>query len=436
MPHRRMQLHIYTAMLCMLVATALQAAVHINTQPSGAHIRMNTIRAGISPARVIVQPGNYLVSATANGYFASFDTITVVDDMETMHLDLTLEPIPATLLIQTTPATAQVSIDDHTSGQAPMLLRGLTPGPLSGIIQSDGYAPLHIRHNVQPGTTSILKLVMQREAAEVTIESIPEGATVYINGDPQGITPLRMPDLPAGESQLQVHKSGHRTFIETLSIEAGESRHLNISLLPEPGTIHFNSTPERARVLIDDNFRGRTPLSLATLPPGEYPVTIEHPAYRTIQTNITIQAGEQLEFDFEMEVTGGTLIITTSPPAARILLNDILAGETEPDPDAEDETSLPYQIHPLVEGEHTVTIQRSGYRRVHDTIDISSHTRIERHYDLEPLPAPNYEITTATNVYKGYWSDPDDTETIKLELETGAIRTIPREEATSIRRLD
>ncbi len=419
--------------LYLSIVTIARATVHINTDPSGAHIRMNTIRAGISPARVIAQPNAYLVSATRDGYFTSFDSLQLFDDTEPTHLALTLEPIPSTLLIRTTPAAAQVSIDGHASGLSPLLLRGIEPGPLTGLIQLDGYAPLHLRHNVEPGTTQILEFDMQRESAEITIESSPDGATVYLNEEAIGTTPLQISALPAGSTELQVQMRGYRTFTETLTVEAGESRHLNISLIAEPGSIHFNSTPERARVLIDDNFRGRTPLSLSTLPAGEYRVTLEHPAYRTIQTNILLQAGEQRDFHFDMEVTGGTLIVTTTPPEARILINDILAGQTQPDPESEDETSLPYEIHPLVEGEHTVTILRTGYRRIQETIDISSHERITKHYDLDPLPKPNYEITTATNVYRGYWSGTNDTDTIELKLETGMIRNIPRDEATSIR---
>ena len=427
--------HTRYILFALLTSLPLYASVNIETNPSGAHVRLNTIRAGIAPARVIIQPGSYLLSATLDGHFTTFDNLMIIDDNTPTEVDVDLSPIPATLLIQTTPPQAEISLDGHPSGNTPMLLRGIAPGPLTGIIQSEGYAPLHLRHNIQPGDTQILQLEMQREAAEVTIASDPDGATVKTNGEDRGTTPLQLTDLPAGEIELQVQRDGYRTFTETLSLEAGESRHLNISLLPESTKLEFDSTPQRARVLINDRFRGRTPLRLSNLSIGEHHLTIEHPAYRTIQTNITVHPGDQRALEFEMEVTGGTLTVTTSPPEANILINDILAARTEPDPEAEDDISLPYEIHPLEEGEHVLSIITPGYRQVRDKIDVTSRANIERHYDLESLPDPNYEITTETNVYRGYWSDTNETETITLELRSGSIRSIPRDDATDIRSL-
>ncbi|MFU8780673.1 MAG: PEGA domain-containing protein [Kiritimatiellia bacterium] len=72
--------YIYALGLFTLLGLPAIAAVQIETDPPSAHIRVNTTRAGISPARVILQPGTYLVTATLNGYYTAFAHLTTTDE--------------------------------------------------------------------------------------------------------------------------------------------------------------------------------------------------------------------------------------------------------------------------------------------------------------------------------------------------------------------
>ncbi len=60
-----------------------------------------------------------------------------------------------------------------------------------------------------------------------------------------------------------------------------------------PGALEVDSRPAGAKVYLDGNLVGNTPLSLATVAAGEHAVRLEHDGYRGWSSSVRIVASER-----------------------------------------------------------------------------------------------------------------------------------------------
>jgi hypothetical protein len=58
-----------------------------------------------------------------------------------------------------------------------------------------------------------------------------------------------------------------------------------------PGSLTVDSRPAGARVLVDGRETGRTPLTVPSLPPGDYAVRIDLDGYQPITTTTRVEPG-------------------------------------------------------------------------------------------------------------------------------------------------
>jgi hypothetical protein len=127
------------------------------------------------------------------------------------------------------------------------------------------------------------------------IDSRPQGAAIFIDGIAQGITPSKLA-LPAGQHTLDLKMDGAaRSF--PLNVEAGTTVSHYIELAASPvkptvstGRLEIASDPPGAQVSVNGASRGRTPLTLADIQPGEHVVAISNGS-ETINRRVAVAAG-------------------------------------------------------------------------------------------------------------------------------------------------
>ncbi|PWR73474.1 hypothetical protein DLD82_09500 [Methanospirillum stamsii] len=96
-----------------------------------------------------------------------------------------------------------------------------------------------VRVSLTPVTTGPMQVTSQ-----------PSGANVQMNGAPVGITPVTIPDLPAGKVQVTISLPGYQDFSAETSIIAGENVSVSgtltalVTSTPEPIPQTPESTPQ------------------------------------------------------------------------------------------------------------------------------------------------------------------------------------------------
>jgi serine/threonine protein kinase len=67
-------------------------------------------------------------------------------------------------------------------------------------------------------------------AGTLVIESRPAGASVLVDGQPAGTTPLRLSDVKAGKHAVRLERDGYRIWTAGVNVPAGESSRVTASL--------------------------------------------------------------------------------------------------------------------------------------------------------------------------------------------------------------
>jgi hypothetical protein len=132
------------------------------------------------------------------------------------------------------------------------------------------------------------------------IRTFPAGARVWVNGELKlDLTPGTL-TLPAGEYELRLQVTGAEPRLETITVEGGETKELDVRLPePPPSRLTVRSDVEGAEVRINGYKRGVTPLVGAVVKPGAIDVTVTAGSEaRAARTSLAIGEAKTLEIFF------------------------------------------------------------------------------------------------------------------------------------------
>jgi hypothetical protein len=141
----------------------------------------------------------------------------------------------AGLLVHSTPAGAVVTIDGVPRGTTPVAVRGLELGRRSVVVSRPGYRSMErlvVLTEARPSRT--LEIELSPAAPQVAapaspagtegnlmIDSRPVGATVFVDGQAVGVTPLVV-RVAAGPHTVRFEHAGHRSVTTRVDVFAGE----------------------------------------------------------------------------------------------------------------------------------------------------------------------------------------------------------------------
>jgi len=101
-------------------------------------------------------------------------------------------------------------------------------------------------------------------------------------------------ELPRGAHEVVCRRDGYKEYRETVHIKKGELSRRNIILQRITGRLQFK-TINGARVFIDGEFKGTTPLSSPlVVPAGKHEVELKKPGYQTWSSIVYIPENEEL----------------------------------------------------------------------------------------------------------------------------------------------
>ena len=128
-------------------------------------------------------------------------------------------------------------------------------------------------------------------AGQLVVTSRPEGAQVTIDGEVRGQTPLTI-SLNAGAHVMEVQSGKSEPRVIPLTITAGvqTAQYVELQGVASTGSVEIRSDPSGARITIDGQNRGTTPMTVSNLSVGDHTVVLELKGRKATQV-VRIQAG-------------------------------------------------------------------------------------------------------------------------------------------------
>ena len=300
----------------------------IQTQPSGAEIYVNGKLAGKTPLDTKLEVGSYELQTSLKGYRPQKHMLHTEAGDAASDFTYKLDPIIGSLTINTQPAGAQVYVDDQPKGQTPanMPLRlGSYRLRLSKRDYVDKIATLVLDES-QIHKTLTEKLNLMTGAIKVS--SKPAGATVSINGEAKGKTPVTL-NLPMGGYQVEISKINYvNVNADVVLSETRPEVSLDQPLKLIRGSLTITSNPAGAEITLNGEPKGETPQTMV-LPMGVYQVGLKKKDYVEIERELILnQADPDQSLNETMELAMGSLQVGSPQQAVAVSVNGEAMGQT------------------------------------------------------------------------------------------------------------
>lgn len=230
----------------------------------------------------------------------------------------------------------------------------------------------------------ILFKTFSQKTGTISVNSFPQKASVYLNGELKGETPLVIKSLPYGTYEVKVVLEGYREYKEEVKIDSSNPNALVTPILEHAVfSVNIESDPPNALVYIDGILRGKTPVLVTDLTANEnHLLVVKLESYKDWKQTITGKENDMLNISAKLEPVTTELIINSIPSNATVYLNGIESGKT------------PLDITDIQEGTYNIKVSFPQYVSYQETIEIKKGNLIKREV---VLPKAKYYISISSN---------------------------------------
>jgi hypothetical protein len=169
----------------------------------------------------------------------------------------------------------------------------------------------------------------------VVVNTEPAGATVVIDGEAHGATPVSA-TLKTGTHTIELSKDGVRRTM-TINVTANQQLSQFIEMpkaVAGTGDLQVRTDPPGAKVVVDGQTRGTSPVTVQGLTPGNHVVVLQNDL-GSVNEDVTIQPGATASLVVPLKAPQGApvsgWISITAPAELQILESDRLLGTSRTD---------------------------------------------------------------------------------------------------------
>ena len=251
-----------------------------------------------------LNPGLHTIRVSHEGYQPYSQQVRVTTGGQS-QMSATLLPVEksGTVYVTSTPAGADIYIDHGYYGQTPYVVSA-SSGSHNIELKLGGYQNYQSAINILAGQQVPLYVSLSPDRpsfGSIQVASTPGGSAVRLNGDYYGQTPdsayLDIPSLSPGTYNILISHPQNQDYSGTVAVNAGLTTTVNVALQAAQhpasvnGTLFVNSNPSGANVLINNEFKGISPVTISSIQPGKYIITLRMEEYQDATREINVSAG-------------------------------------------------------------------------------------------------------------------------------------------------
>ncbi|HJS75623.1 MAG TPA: PEGA domain-containing protein [Vicinamibacteria bacterium] len=164
---------------------------------------------------------------------------------------------PGSISITATVDGASVYLDGELIGEAPVTRENVPAGRHRIRVEGAGHEPFETEVRIRAGARESVEVSLARLAPSLRVDSDVPGATVFLDRNYIGTTPVDIKDVSPGEHQLTVSADGYDMHAETVTVESGPRDILvsfkNVALSERIAVVHKHRMGSCEGNLIADN---------------------------------------------------------------------------------------------------------------------------------------------------------------------------------------
>jgi len=282
----------------------------------------------------------------APGFFP--ESVRLSTDQKTVNVQLF--PVPARIVLTTEPSLSNTewSINGIPAHTGEMLDIEVDPGTLVIGVEHPHYRTESVEIELTKDATVEQIIELIPVSGKMGINSFPEGATVSINGEIRGKTPLALGGLEGGDLNIELTLENHLPVRDTVAITNSNDEVLRDYIMEvQPAALEIIASPAGGDLSVNGKLvRPSSPISLS--PERQHVIRYQKKGYIPENFSVVLAPGEKKSVKLELSVEKGQTTIRSNP-SATLVVNGREVGVTP-------------QILELQTVEHSVRLVLPGYR--------------------------------------------------------------------------
>ena len=247
------------------------------------------------------------------------------------------------------------------------------PGSYTLTVGKTGYRDLRQTLQVEYGRPLLVRGQLRKLPGLISIETLPSGARLMVDGAAAGLTPVHDLALEPGLRQLRLEAPRHLPLKKALEVVGmGQRQQEKLELDPDWAPVVLRSEPQGAAVVVHGEVLGRTPVSLE-LQQGEHPLVVSAPGYKQWRLTLQVRAGEPQELPLiSMVPADGVLELHSVPPGGTVTVDGRFRGTT------------PLELSLAANHTHNVRLTLAGYQASGFEVRLKPEEVVKRKVRLQP----------------------------------------------------
>ncbi len=197
--------------------------------------------------------------------------------------------------------------------------------------------------------------------ARVDFTSQPEGATVTLDGETRGVTPLTLFDVKAGSHKAVFTLKSHETVHDFFTVGEDSYAVRHAQLTPEKGLLLVTTDPEGCDISLDGLSFGETPRLIANLDSTQtYRFLLQKSGYQSRTLEVKFNGRVPLARHEKLILDSGAISVITEPAGAKVTVNGIERGVS------------PIIIKEIPKGRATVSVELAGHKSVKRELQLNA----------------------------------------------------------------
>lgn len=281
---------------------AATTRVRISTVPLGATVFLNADSVGVTPMSLFnIEAGTYSV-AVRMAHYLPIDTVISLHADQFEPLFFFLDPAAP----GDTPFLSQVESFDLPVPEQPAPTEGRSD-VAQAVVQDDGGSLSTAARRDQQAQSRQAGRATRASSGEILITSEPSGATIWLDDELIGQTPLFLREVEVGRRRVVLRMEGYADFVTEVEVERGQTGTIigqltavegMLTVLVKPwGSIYIDDVLHKQ----DTNVRYRTRLKI-----GPHRVRVVHPVLGTVALGVQLRGDspQDLEIDLNTLTNG------------------------------------------------------------------------------------------------------------------------------------
>lgn len=246
------------------------------------------------------------------------------------------------------------------------------PGSLAIVVQSDGFYDQ--RRQIKPEERGgKVAITLNPIPGKLLASTKPERSNTswFLNDSHVAISRELNRELEPGAYTLRVDNPYYAVMERKLEIKRAEKYEEVFDLEPVTGRVVISSTPKKAKVIIEGELKGQTPISI-NLNGGEHRITVEKEGFVPLEELIVLTNKKKSEDrTYRLKRVSSTLAFIVKPRGGQLLLDGRKISPTKS-----------YEVSSNVK--HTVTYLLDGFKPITRTVTLKEGERKNLQMNLKP----------------------------------------------------